>query len=98
MRSNLAMSHRAGELAPSDDPEHLGDWTAHAGDEIERRFERADGSVGWALWRHSPVADEASGSSYFISQCVDMSQRKVAETELAFRAQNVVFIAGPERN
>jgi diguanylate cyclase (GGDEF)-like protein/PAS domain S-box-containing protein len=86
------------DLAPSDDPEHLRDWTAHAGDEIERRFQRADGSIGWALWRHSPVADEASGSSYFISQCVDISQRKRAETELAFRAQHDVLTRLPNRS
>ncbi|MEA2410914.1 MAG: hypothetical protein QOC77_1475 [Thermoleophilaceae bacterium] len=86
------------DLAPADDPGHMRDWTEHAGDEVERRFQRADGSVGWALWRHSPVPDEASGLSYFISQCVDISQRKLAETELAFRAQHDVLTRLPNRS
>jgi diguanylate cyclase (GGDEF)-like protein/PAS domain S-box-containing protein len=88
---------RIQDLAPSDDPTHLSDWSQHSGDEIERRFRRADGSVGWALWRHSPVPDEASGLSYFISQCVDISKRKLAETELAFRAQHDVLTRLPNR-
>jgi diguanylate cyclase (GGDEF)-like protein/PAS domain S-box-containing protein len=88
---------RIQDLAPSDDPTHLSDWSQHSGGEIERRFRRADGSVGWALWRHSPVPDEASGLSYFISQCVDISQRKLAETELAFRAQHDVLTRLPNR-
>src|SRR3954454_1861144 len=89
---------RIQDLAPSDDPTHLRDWAAHAGDGIERRFQRADGSVGWALWRHSPVPDESSGLSYFISQCVDISKRKLAETELAFRAQHDVLTRLPNRS
>jgi diguanylate cyclase (GGDEF)-like protein/PAS domain S-box-containing protein len=89
---------RIQDLAPSDDPTHLRDWAEHAGDGIERRFQRADGSVGWALWRHSPVPDETSGLSYFISQCVDISKRKLAETELAFRAQHDVLTRLPNRS
>src|SRR3954451_25026424 len=86
------------DLAPSDDPAHLRDWAEHAGAEVECRFQRADGSVGWALWRHSPVPDESSGMAYFISQCVDISQRKLAETELAFRAQHDVLTRLPNRS
>jgi diguanylate cyclase (GGDEF)-like protein/PAS domain S-box-containing protein len=89
---------RIEELAPSDDAGGLDDWAQHSGAEVERRFQRADGSVGWALWRHSPVPDERSGLSYFISQCVDISKRKVAETELAFRAQHDVLTRLPNRS
>src|SRR4051794_11678565 len=86
------------DLAPTGDPGHLRDWAEHAGAEVERRFQRADGSVGWALWRHSPVPDESSGLSYFISQCVDISKRKLAETELEFRAQHDVLTRLPNRS
>jgi diguanylate cyclase (GGDEF)-like protein/PAS domain S-box-containing protein len=89
---------RIQDLAPSDDPDHLSGWTDHASDGIESRFQRADGSIGWALWRHSPVPDESSGLPYFISQCVDISQRKLAETELAFRAQHDVLTRLPNRS
>jgi diguanylate cyclase (GGDEF)-like protein/PAS domain S-box-containing protein len=89
---------RIEDLAPVDDKSHLSDWSQHAGNEVERRFQRADGSVGWGLWRHSPVPDESTGLSYFISQCVDISQRKLAETELAFRAQHDVLTRLPNRS
>ncbi|MEA2430440.1 MAG: hypothetical protein QOI19_913 [Thermoleophilaceae bacterium] len=88
---------RIQDLAPADDRDHPGAWSEHWGDEIERRFQRADGSVGWALWRHSCVPDEAAGLSYFISQFVDISKRKEAETELAFRAQHDVLTRLPNR-
>jgi diguanylate cyclase (GGDEF)-like protein/PAS domain S-box-containing protein len=92
----LGMSIQA--LAPVDEPDHLQDWAEHAGDEVEHRFQRADGSLGWALWRHSPVSEEASGLAYFVSQCVDISQRKLAETELAFRAHHDLLTGLPNRS
>jgi diguanylate cyclase (GGDEF)-like protein/PAS domain S-box-containing protein len=85
------------DLAPVDDPEHLSDWADHSGAEIERRFQRADGSVGWALWQHTAVPGNTSGLSYYISQCVDISKRKQAETELAFRAYHDVLTGLPNR-
>ena len=91
------LAKRVEDLAPADDREHGGDWTRHWGDEIERRFQRADGSVGWGLWRHSPVHDEATGRSYLISQFVDISKRKAVEKELAFRAQHDVLTRLPNR-
>jgi diguanylate cyclase (GGDEF)-like protein/PAS domain S-box-containing protein len=91
----LAM--RIQDLAPADERDHAGDWSRHWGDEIERRFQRADGSVGWALWRHSSVPGETAGTSYFISQFVDISKRKEVETELAFRAQHDVLTRLPNR-
>jgi diguanylate cyclase (GGDEF)-like protein/PAS domain S-box-containing protein len=92
----LAM--RIQDLAPADDPDHLDGWADQAGEEVETRFRRADGQVGWALWRHSPVPDDGSGLSYFISQCVDISKRKEAETELAFRAHHDVLTGLPSRS
>jgi diguanylate cyclase (GGDEF)-like protein/PAS domain S-box-containing protein len=89
---------RIQELAPADEPDLLRDWSDHSDAEFESRFQRADGSIGWALWRHSPVPNDAGGRSYFISQCVDISQRKEAETELAFRAHHDILTGLPNRS
>ena len=89
---------RIQDLAPTDERDHLDSWADEAGEEVERRFRRADGQVGWALWRHSPVPEAEGGLSYFISQCVDISQRKEAETELAFRAHHDVLTGLPSRS
>ena len=89
---------RIQDLAPANTPDVLENWSVDAGDEIESRFQRADGSLGWALWRHSPVPDETRQLSYFITQCMDISQRKEAETELAFRAHHDVLTRLPNRS
>jgi diguanylate cyclase (GGDEF)-like protein/PAS domain S-box-containing protein len=76
------------------DPERDG-WTNWSGEEMEARFRRADGSLGWALWRHSLVSDEA-GERY-VSQCMDVSERKEAEERLAFQAHHDVLTGLPNR-
>jgi diguanylate cyclase (GGDEF)-like protein/PAS domain S-box-containing protein len=86
------------DLSPAEEPDHLENWAVDAGSELEFRFQRADGSIGWALWRHSLVPDDTGGLSYFITQCVDISKRKLAETELAFRAQHDVLTRLPNRS
>jgi diguanylate cyclase (GGDEF)-like protein len=43
------------------------------------------------------VPNDSGGLSYFISQCVDISQRKEAETELAFHAHHDVLTGLPNR-
>jgi diguanylate cyclase (GGDEF)-like protein/PAS domain S-box-containing protein len=94
----VLLGKRIQDLAPADDPSHLADWNSQSGEEFERRFQRADGTVGWALWRHSPVPDGSRGLSYYISQCVDISKRKQAERELAFRAQHDALTGLPNRS
>src|SRR5215212_2700596 len=69
----LAM--RVQDLA--DDPANDG-WTGTSGDDAEAAFRRADGGVGWALWRHSPIAG-ATGDRCYVSQCIDISDRREAE-------------------
>jgi diguanylate cyclase (GGDEF)-like protein/PAS domain S-box-containing protein len=78
----------------ADDPERDG-WTNWAGEEIEARFRRADGSVGWALWRHSLVSGE-EGERY-VSQLMDVSEHKEAEERLAFQAHHDVLTGLPNR-
>ncbi|MEA2422611.1 MAG: hypothetical protein QOF55_1710, partial [Thermoleophilaceae bacterium] len=88
---------RIHDLAPADEPDLLADWSEHSDQEIERRFQRAGGGTGWALWRHSPVPSVDGGLSYCISQCVDISKRKRAETELAFNAHHDGLTGLPNR-
>jgi diguanylate cyclase (GGDEF)-like protein/PAS domain S-box-containing protein len=86
------------DLAPDDDAGRLSDWREHSGNEVECRIQRADGTIAWTLWRHSPVPDDVEGLPYFISQCVDISKRKAAETELDFRAHHDVLTRLPNRS
>jgi diguanylate cyclase (GGDEF)-like protein/PAS domain S-box-containing protein len=89
---------RIQDLAPADAPDHLDGWCRQADEEVEARFRRADGRIGWGLWRHSPVPDADTGLTYYVSQCVDISQRKEAETELAFRAHHDILTGLPSRS
>jgi diguanylate cyclase (GGDEF)-like protein/PAS domain S-box-containing protein len=77
------------------DPE-AGSWPEPADRELERPFRRADGTVGWALWQHHELCDR-DGAPYFISQCVDISTRKHAESELAFQAHHDSLTGLPNR-
>jgi diguanylate cyclase (GGDEF)-like protein/PAS domain S-box-containing protein len=71
-------------------------WSGWNGEEVEARFRRADGSTGWALWRHSLVTDE-EGNSY-VCQCVDISDRKDAERRLEFQARHDALTGLPNRS
>ena len=44
--------------------------------EGERRYIRADGSLGWILWRHSLIRDADGTPDHYISQGVDITARK----------------------
>jgi diguanylate cyclase (GGDEF)-like protein len=60
----------------------------------EHRFRRADGSVGWGLWKHTFVDGP---EPYYVTQCLDVSRRKQAENELAFRAHHDPLTGLPNR-
>jgi len=53
-----------------------------AGYEMEKRFIRPDGSVVWAQLNRSLVRDDHGAPLYFITQLMDISERKKAEEEL----------------
>ena len=60
--------------------------------ELERRFQRADGTIGWGLWQRTTVSD---GS--FLLQCVDISERKEAERKLEDQARHDALTGLPNR-
>jgi diguanylate cyclase (GGDEF)-like protein/PAS domain S-box-containing protein len=64
---------------------------------VERRFERADGSTGWALWQHSLTRDHDGAPACFVSHCLDISQRKRAEDELSWQAHHDALTGLPNR-
>ena len=72
-------------------------WPSEAG-EVERRFARADGSVGWALWQHSLVRDEAGAPAYWVSHVLDISVRKGVERELDHQAHHDPLTGLPNRS
>src|SRR6478609_1243417 len=50
------------------------DWPEAA--DAERRFIRADGSIGWIHWRHSLVLTPDGRPDHYVSQGVDITERK----------------------
>jgi diguanylate cyclase (GGDEF)-like protein/PAS domain S-box-containing protein len=77
----------AHDLSPADERD-LALWPPAAGAEQERRFVRADGSVGWALWQHSLVREDDGAPAYWVCHMRDISQRKRAERELEYQAHH----------
>ena len=63
-------------------------WPPHSGAEQERRFVRADGSVGWALWQHSLVRSHDGSPAYWVCHMRDISKRKRAERQLEYQAHH----------
>jgi diguanylate cyclase (GGDEF)-like protein/PAS domain S-box-containing protein len=75
------------DLTPEEDRDHA-HWPPAAGAEQERRFMRAEGSVGWALWQHSLVRDHAGAPAYWVCHMRDISKRKRAERQLEYQAHH----------
>jgi diguanylate cyclase (GGDEF)-like protein/PAS domain S-box-containing protein len=81
------------ELVPSEArASHAAIWASPDQGELERRFVRADGSLGWGLWQRTTVSD-----GHFLLQCVDISTRKRAEDELARQARHDPLTGLPNR-
>jgi diguanylate cyclase (GGDEF)-like protein/PAS domain S-box-containing protein len=74
-------------LTPAEDRDQAV-WPPEPGTEHERRFVRADGGVGWALWQHSLVRDHDGTPAYWVCHMRDISKRKRAERELEYRAHH----------
>jgi diguanylate cyclase (GGDEF)-like protein/PAS domain S-box-containing protein len=73
-------------LRPREDVQN--DPWPHAGlGEIERRFVRSDGTVGWALWRHVQLPPSSGTPGFWITHCVDHTERRNAEEALSWQAR-----------
>ncbi|HWK25363.1 MAG TPA: EAL domain-containing protein [Solirubrobacter sp.] len=83
------------ELAPVADREALqASWPpASDAPEAERRYIRADGSLGWMVWRHSLARDP----DHYISHGVDITARKQAAERLDHQAHHDPLTNLPNR-
>jgi diguanylate cyclase (GGDEF)-like protein/PAS domain S-box-containing protein len=84
------------ELSPEEDRDGE-EWPSQSGVEVERRFVRADGSVGWGLWQHSLVRDRGDAPAYWVSHVLDISARKGVEKQLDYQAHHDPLTGLPNR-
>src|SRR5215208_6545876 len=81
------------ELVPQDArEEYRQTWSEKDRGELERRFVRADGSMGWGLWQRTTASD-----GQFLLQCLDISERKHAEQQLELAARADALTGVPNR-
>jgi diguanylate cyclase (GGDEF)-like protein/PAS domain S-box-containing protein len=67
------------------------------GPEREQRYVRADGSLGWFVWRHSLIRDAGGHPDHFISQGVDITARKHDAERLDHQAHHDPLTGLPNR-
>jgi len=84
---------KLGQLVPADaQEEYRQTWTEDDKGELERRFVRADGSIGWGLWQRTTASD-----GQYLLQCLDISERKHAEQQLELQARADALTGVPNR-
>jgi diguanylate cyclase (GGDEF)-like protein/PAS domain S-box-containing protein len=83
-------------LTPEEDRDSAA-WPPVPGAEVERRFTRGDGSVGWGLWQHSLVRDRGDEPAYWVSHVLDISARKGVERQLDYQAHHDPLTGLPNR-
>ena len=82
------------QLVPKDArEEYKTTWAQPDQGELERRFVRKDGAIGWGLWQRTTVSD---GS--FLLQCLDISTRKEVERQLELQARHDSLTGLPNRS
>ncbi|MGX7680537.1 putative bifunctional diguanylate cyclase/phosphodiesterase [Jatrophihabitans sp. DSM 45814] len=65
---------------------------------MEKRYLHADGHLVWAVLHVGVIRDESGGIRSIISQLTDITDRKLAEAELARRASHDPLTALPNRS
>ncbi|MDA0180735.1 EAL domain-containing protein [Solirubrobacter phytolaccae] len=65
--------------------------------EQERRYVRADGTVGWFLWRSSLISDASGNPDHWILQGVDITARKQDAERLDHQAHHDALTELPNR-
>jgi diguanylate cyclase (GGDEF)-like protein/PAS domain S-box-containing protein len=72
-------------------------WPSEPVTQIERRFARGDGSLGWGLWQHSLAHDRGGAPAYWVSHVLDISARKGVEHQLDYQAHHDHLTGLPNR-
>jgi PAS domain S-box-containing protein len=109
LQTNRELSERTGhrdtrdlrfwDLVPAEDRAELrAGWPPESdGPESERRYVRADGSIGWILWRHSLIRDAEGQPDHYISQGVDITSRRRDAERLDHQAHHDPLTGLPNR-
>jgi diguanylate cyclase (GGDEF)-like protein/PAS domain S-box-containing protein len=109
LQGNRELRERTGHVQPEGlllwdfVPEHdrvelAESWPpAPGGPEVERRYVRADGSIGWFLWRHSLIRDVAGQPDHWVFQGVDITARKRDAERLDHQAHHDALTRLPNR-
>src|SRR4051794_30426428 len=95
-RPETLVGRRLDELTPPSDRDGSA-WPDKPGSAIERRLLHADGTALWALWQHSLVRDADGAPSYWVTHCIDISERKDAEFALDHQAHHDFVTGLPNR-
>jgi len=98
-RTGLSGELRFWDLAPAGERDALrASWPpAPDAPEVEHRYIRADGSVGWIVWRHSLIRGADGRPDHYISQGVDITARKQAAERLDHQAHHDPLTGLPNR-
>jgi len=84
------------DFVPAADRVELQQQWPHAAD-AERRYVRADGSIGWIHWTHSLIEHADGTPDHYVSQGVDITARKAAAERLDHQAHHDPLTGLPNR-
>ena len=107
LQGNRELSERTGyghpaglwfwDFVPADDRVPLSSSWPPAETEAERRYVRADGSIGWMQWRHSAIRDSHGTLDHYVFQGVDITARKHDAERLDHQAHHDPLTQLPNR-
>jgi len=109
LQGNRALCERTGHAEPEgllfwdfvpahDRVELAASWPpAPDAPEVERRYVRADGSIGWFLWRHSLIRDAVGQPDHWVFQGIDITARKRDAERLDHQAHHDPLTHLPNR-